>query len=174
MMGPGFPTRIAAAATLGAVCIGLAIIISFELRGRPDAVGAVPSRTSPPPTGRVHEPARFVMRPLQSFGAITARPLFSSSRRPVHTSSSSMEPSSSLVLAGIIITPQAREALIRHGDPEVTSDVKAGQQIQGWTVVSILPNGVILRSGTTENKLKLPPKAAGGVMPAVHPSRRRH
>ncbi len=169
----GSPLRIAAAAVLGAACLGLTLVISLELTGRSDALDVLPGRTTPPPAAPSREPSRFTMPPLQSFAAITARPLFSRSRRPAPVSSESLGPWSSLVLAGIIITPDAREALIRHGNPNVTSHVKIGQQVQGWTVVAILPDGVVLRSGATEHKLKLPQKAEGGAVPGAYSSPRR-
>ncbi len=59
------------------------------------------------------------------------------------------------MLAGIIISPASREALILHGKPPTVVHVEEGQDIDGWLVTSILADRVVLRGDGVEHELTL-------------------
>jgi general secretion pathway protein N len=151
--------QVAAVAALVLVCLGLAGIIAVEVSTPSLAVPEASSQQASAGHAKASTsagPTPFSLPPLQSFASITDRPLFSQSRRPSpQGSNDSLGPWSSMVLAGIIISPASREALILHGKPPTVVHVQEGQDVDGWLVTSILPDRVVLRGGTTEHELKL-------------------
>jgi hypothetical protein len=161
------------------VCLGLAGVIAAEVSTPSLAVPEAPSQQSlaARAKGSANDgPMPFSLPPLQSFAAITDRPLFSQSRQPSpQGSDDSLGPWSSFVLAGIIISPTSREALILHGKPPTIVHVQEGQDIDGWLITSILPDRVVLRGGTTEHELKLidKPDSPAPNAPNLNPQRRR-
>ena len=154
--------QVVAVAALALVCVVLAGVIAAELSTPSLAVpeASLPQSSAPRPGGSVSAaPTPFSLPPVQSFASITDRPLFSQSRRPSpQGTDDSLGPWSSFVLAGIIISPVSREALILHGKPPIVVHVQEGQDVDGWLVTSILPDRVVLRGGTTEHELKLTDK----------------
>jgi hypothetical protein len=151
---------------LALICLGLAAILDLEwqaplaadgLPATPDAKAARIADESPPP--------RFSLPPIENFAAVTARPLFIQDRRPVAESASgSVGPWSSLTLAGIVIAPGSREALIRHGTPATVVHLREGQTVDGWTLRSILSDRVVLSNGAERHELRL-------FVPTAPPSR---
>ena len=146
-----------AALLLFLACLGLSGIIAAEI-STPSL--ALPDPAAEPSATRAKNvaadgPVPFSLPPLQTFASVNERPLFSQSRRPAPQSDDTLGPWSSLVLAGIIISPESREALILHGKPPTVVHVQEGQDIDGWLVTSILPDRVVFRGGTTEHELKL-------------------
>lgn len=138
-------------------CLGLSGIIAAELSTSSLAV-ADPAADPPPGTrakGAASEaPVAFSLPPLRSFASVNERPLFSQTRRPA-PQGEDFGPWSSFVLAGIIISPDSREALILHGKPPTVAHVQEGQDVEGWLITSILPDRVVFRAGTTEHELRL-------------------
>jgi hypothetical protein len=149
--------QVVAVAALVLVCLGLAGVIAVEVSTPSLAVPEAASQPSAPAKASVSAaPTPFSLPPLQSFASITDRPLFSQSRRPSpQGSDDTLGPWSSFVLAGVIISPASREALILHGKPPTVVHVQEGQNVDGWLVTSILPDRVVFRGGTTEHELKL-------------------
>lgn len=105
-------------------------------------------------------------QPVESLDAIVTqileRPLFSASRQGVDKSSSNdvaqeppppPPPQLPQRLAGMSIRPEGRQALFENqGEKPIA--VNEGQQIAGWTVASIQPDRVVLRSATGEQIMK--------------------
>jgi len=113
------------------------------------------------------------MPPLQRFSAVIERPLFAPSRRPPLQASDDSEGAwSSFALAGIIITPDSREALIRHGSPPAIAHVREGQDLEGWVVRSILPDRVVFAGGGALHELRLMPKPSAPSSGNAPPARR--
>ncbi|MGH7034242.1 MAG: hypothetical protein ACREFL_10975, partial [Stellaceae bacterium] len=111
------------------------------------------------PQAKAEAPASPSMPPLQRFSAVTERPLFSPNRRPPAQASDDSESAwSSFALAGIVITPDSREALIRHGTPPSIAHLHEGQELEGWIVRSILPDRVVFAGGDTLHELRLTSK----------------
>ena len=172
--------QVVAVAALVLACVGLAGIIAVEVSTPSLAVPEASSQQFPGHTKASAStgPTPFSLPPLQSFASVTDRPLFSQSRRPSpQGSDDSLGPWSSFVLAGIIISPVSREALILHGKPPIVVHVQEGQDVDGWLVTSILPDRVVLRGGTTEHELKLldkvdstAPKTPNFIVPRARPA----
>jgi general secretion pathway protein N len=154
---------------LGLLCLGLAVLASSELQDGQDA-SSVPAPPAPPAKAAAPgaAPAAFSLPPLQSFAVVTERPIFAPDRKPAQAASETAGAWSSFVLAGVIITPQSREALVLHGKPATVAHLQEGQALEGWTVTSIYPDRVVLRDGLDEHELRLVPKAPPPVV-ATHP-----
>ena len=58
-------------------------------------------------------------------------------------------------LAGTIVSPTVRRALIARGDSGTLEHVVEGEKIEGWEFEKILADGVILRHNTERVELKL-------------------
>ena len=142
---------------LALLCVGLAGVIYTELDGgsaAADTSTAPRAATSATPKGA--DASKFAMPPVQTFSAVTDRPLFAQTRRPApQGNAESLGAWSDFTLAGIIIAPQSREVLIMHGKPPALAHIQEGQDVDGWTVTSILPDHVVLQNGGTEHELKL-------------------
>jgi general secretion pathway protein N len=145
-------------ATLGIICAMLATLIVLELRA-PDWTPAVHliSLSRNGAGGPDAAADNFKMKPFSDLGVVQARPLFSPTRRPAAQSASAQSrPSAaaSFTLVGILISPGGRYALLESGQPARLSRVMEGQQIEGWTVASILSDRVLLRSATGESEVR--------------------
>jgi hypothetical protein len=142
--------------------IGLAGLVYAELTwpDAPLADRAAPAAASPDRARNGDITPKFSLAPLQSFAAVTERPLFAQSRRPPpQGTEDALGPVTALVLAGVIISPTSREALIIHGKPPATVHVAEGQAVDGWVVTSILSDRIVLRGRSSEHELKLLEKA---------------
>ena len=145
---------------LGVACVALGALAATEIGDAP-----VTARDQPPPAAAGKSPATstattFTLPPLQRFGVVTERPLFSPDRKPAQHADDTAGAWSSFVLAGIIITAQSREALVLHGKPQAVAHVQEGQALEGWTITAIDPDHVVFRDGPNEHELRLRPKAA--------------
>jgi general secretion pathway protein N len=144
---------------LGALCLGFGALATSELSSAPAATQSqAPSRAAGTPAA-TNAAASFALPPLQRFAIVTERPLFSPDRKPPQHTDDTAGAWSSFVLAGIIITPQSREALVLHGKPQTVAHIQEGQALEGWTITSIYPDRVVFRDGLNEHALKLTPKA---------------
>jgi general secretion pathway protein N len=148
--------RILAAVLVVAGC-GFAAAIALEVNMPLDAPsGDAPAPVADPRPTAGDAPASFTLPPLQSFAAVTDRPLFSPDRRPLpQAAAESLGAWSSLILAGIIIAPDSRQALIVHGSPPTIVHLQEGQAVEGWTVHAILADRIVLVNGDDEHELRL-------------------
>lgn len=144
---------------LGALALVLGAVVALEMWApteRHSVAAAVAVRT--PEVGS-RTPARFALPPLARYAEVTARPLFSETRRPpLESASSGDAQSAAFVLIGIVISPDARYALIAHGRPLHTERTSVGQELDGWTVQQILPDRVLFQRG--DRSLELKPRDA--------------
>jgi general secretion pathway protein N len=152
---------------LGALCLGLGALVATELG---NSRGVAPDQASPAgkPAAAASTALSFTLPPLQRFAVVTERPLFSPDRKPSQHATDTAGAWSSFIIAGIIITPQSREALVLHGKPQTVAHVQEGQALEGWTVTAIDPDRVVFRDGLDEHELRLIPKAATPDV-ATHP-----
>lgn len=149
-------------ALLVILCVALAGIAVAEIGGS-DAVAPAPSPSgaSVPAKGEAAAPnPSFALPAFGSFASVGERPLFSPARRPAARSTDNSGAWSSFALAGIIITPQSREALVSHGKPPAIAHLAEGQTIEGWTVNAIYPDHVVFSDRFTEHELRLIDKTA--------------
>lgn len=152
-----FPVaRFRLTAILGFLCAVFALVLIGELRASVPS----PSHEIPVPSPAETQPdaaatATFTLPPLQSFAVVTERPLFSPSRQRAQVSNSESGAWSSFVLAGIIISPDLREAMVLHNQPPTLVHLQEGEAIDGWTLESVFPDHAVFRNDTAEHELKL-------------------
>jgi type II secretory pathway component PulC len=151
--------RAAAFVVVLIACLGLGAVVFLEVTQAGSETASVPAATSPP-AARVGDAegqdAAYSLAPLQKFSEVTARPLFSQGRRPPPAARQATDsPIGSWVLHGIIISKGVSAALVEHGKPVTLSSVGVGQDIEGWTVVSIASDQVVLQSSGRQESLKL-------------------
>lgn len=91
----------------------------------------------------------FRMPPLESFGEVTARPLFAPDRRPREALPQSTGPAAPVVLAGIVIAAGNRYALLNEGAP-VLRRVAEGERLPAGIVKQILPDRILLATSGGE------------------------
>ncbi len=131
----------------------LAGVVALEARAVDDPLAlAAPAAGDAAPQA-VAAPRVFKLAPLASFAAVTDRPLFSPDRRPA-AAGETLGAWSALSLAGIIVTPDSRAALIAHGNPPKLEHVQEGQAVDGWVVRSIEPDRIVVANGAEEHELR--------------------
>jgi hypothetical protein len=150
--------RKSALVVLVLTCLGLTGLISQELATDFTAAEAAvpPSLTTTAKNEDLPSPTRSVLPPLQSFSEVSERPLFARSRRPSPPPSpDALKPITTLVLAGVILLKDERIAIVAHGLPPVLARLTEGQEVDGWTVVAIHPDHIVVAHGSTEQEIKL-------------------
>lgn len=164
-------------ATLGAAAVAFAtvswLLVSdlLALGG----IGPIPpvqeASQAPADPARVQESEPgWVERALEDFSEILERPVFTASRRPPERREQAGEPAQplSVVISGILITPESRMALMSPVKDQKARRLRVGDTIQGWRVVGIEQRRVIIRRGSVERVLDLRIEA-----PAPEPDRSR-
>ena len=145
-------------AVLALLCAAFALVAFSELdasTSSPASKGSVPSLAPEDAAAGTLSPTSFSLPPLESFAAVTERPLFSPSRQPAKISTGESDAWSSFVLAGIIITPELREAMVLHNQPPMLVHIQEGEAIDGWTLESLSPDNALFRNDAAEHELKL-------------------
>jgi hypothetical protein len=156
-----------ATALWAALCVGLGLVVVFELAG---GLPVAPQVTAAPaPSAEFawpHEPIVFEPPPREELDIIAARPLFSPSRRPVvamqvaAAAPATRESLPPLELIGVLLTDEQRRALIRPLDGNGPSWVREGEVMAGWRIEAIERSRVHLRAGDRLEVLELRRAAA--------------
>jgi hypothetical protein len=172
------------------LCLLLLAIIAMALRGgSPD-----PSLGSPAPGPAAGEPAPlnaakmsvYTAPALTQFREVINRPLFTESRRPpsaddtapvAEVPEATGEPKD-LTLSAVVIVGEQRTALFQKARTGETLRRAHGEEIDGWTVERISPDGVALTSNGQHFEMTLRQYPAVGQSPppteqAAPPSRDR-
>lgn len=164
-MRPGHRRRRRSPIMLVLLCAALAALVYWEIDGNrpPDGGGAIEVAARPDPRPLPPEP-EFAMPPLDSYAEIVARPLFSPSRRPPPAAEGDAEDDASeakpalFILTGVVISAEARLALIQRANIAGVVRVSEGEEIDGWLVEKIAPDRVTLRQGAAVEEIELPDK----------------
>ncbi len=159
---------------LAVLCVALAGGAIVELAGS-DAATLESSGPGAPASSKIEPTAaktNFSLPALSSFASVTERPLFSPNRRPAARAADNSGAWSSFALAGIVITPQSRQALVSHGKPPTIAHLAEGQTVEGWTVSAIYPDHVVFSDQSTEHELRLIDKGAFPQTQSTPPPRR--
>jgi hypothetical protein len=123
-----------------------------------------------PASGR----AAPVLPPLSIYGAITARPLFNVSRRPIAVARARTA-DIGVMLSGIVIDRNRQIAHLRTRSDKRIQALGVGDRIANWRIEQIAPDRVILRSGNQVETLFMQERNAGAVtidrVPGRLPSR---
>jgi general secretion pathway protein N len=172
MIGMWSAARMMPLAGLLIASLGLAALVYAELTGDDASAGektAVDTPVAAPPNAAAPSGEGFTLAPLSSFAEVTERPLFSSTRRPPppQASQEAIKQSGTLLLEGVILSKGQRLALISHGRPPTLSRLPEGHEVEGWTIVSIRPDGIVLQRDATRQELKLLDKPARQQKPAA-------
>lgn len=144
---------------LALLCAAFALVAFSELDASissPSSENSVPSLAQEDAgPASILSPTSFSLPPLESFAVVTERPLFSASRQPARISSGDSDAWSSFVLAGIIITPEVREAMVSHNQSPKLVHIHEGEAMDGWTLESIFSDHAVFRHDAEEHELKL-------------------
>ena len=149
--------RAASVTALIALCAVLGGVIYSELsapiEGAASTASPAPAASKPLAAG---EPDGFTPPAAQAYSEISERPLFSASRRPAPRQSSpeAIGAVSSFVFAGSIISKTERVALVQHSQPVKLVRLREGDSLEGWTVVAIEADRVILEHNGDREELK--------------------
>jgi hypothetical protein len=153
-------------AALALAAAGLAGVVAVQTnRGADIPPPAMVRGEAPGEAAAPDPPEPYLPRPIESYGGIADRPLFSPSRRPSPTGGGATGRSGhdSLMLAGVILTTSKRLAMIeskRAAGGAVV--VREGQVVEGWSVDSIGADRVVISHNgevvelLLDDKLKVP------------------
>jgi len=121
----------------------------------------------------------FHLPPFETFAEVTARPLFTPDRRPREAAPVEAGPAVPLALRGILISSDARYALVEQGTPPAQKRFAEGQSVDAGTIKKIARDHVVLTTpGGTDVIVKLfgqqgakgnPPPQQAAEMPPVTP-----
>lgn len=146
----------------------LAGVVASQLGQAPEAPApAIAPSSGVTKTGAPGSPEPYLPRPLESYGGIAERPLFSPSRRPSPSGAAAAGRSGhdSLMLAGVILSTSRRLAMLesKRANGAVVV-VREGQIVEGWSVESIAADRVVISHNgevvelLLDDKLKVPRK----------------
>jgi hypothetical protein len=148
------------------LCLVLAGTVSVESdRLSLDALDAAAEPADeqrvPPSEAGVTIESGFTMPPIAAYAEVLARPPFAETRRPPPPASRIDYPARlGGALVGVIIGPAGRHALVEHGEPARLTRVVEGQEIDGWTIRSILRDRIILLRDEASGELKIKDRAS--------------
>lgn len=114
---------------------------------------------------------RFDPPPIEQFAAIVERPIFTATRRSARrqpVAPSAPASSRGLILGryqvvGVVVTPGNRLVLLRRLGGAETIRLKEGEEIDGWTLVNVTRNDVVLESGGRREKIEVRDKTRKGI-----------
>ncbi len=124
----------------------------------------------------------FQMPPIEDFGETLDRPLFSKIRRPpppepdAPADAPKKKQTVKVRLAGVVISPQERVALVQEPRAREITRLKVGQEIEGWVLEAILADRIVLRFGELREEVKIAGevrRAPGKRKKKARPKRRR-
>src|SRR5262245_40574174 len=97
------------------------------------------------------------MPPEESFAAVLERPVFSPTRRPVPSSGATAPSTTSaaFLLVGVVISDSDRFVLVKPLSTDKLERLREGDELAGWSAVSIAPDRVVFRSGAMEEEIIL-------------------
>lgn len=113
-------------------------------------------------------PPEPVLAPIDRYRVIVERPLFTVDRRPSLSETSQLAQSNSfaLTLTGIIVEGHERQAVFRHREQPRPVRLSVGATQQGWELLRIEDDHVILQKGTRSLRLTLDYGRPSAIAPA--------
>ncbi len=114
---------------------------------------------------------RFDPPPIEQFSAIVERPIFTATRRTARrqpVAPSAPASSAGLILGryqvvGVVVTPGNRRVLLKRVGGAETIRLKEGEEIDGWTLVNVTRDDVVLESGGRREKIEVRDKTRKGI-----------
>lgn len=113
------------------------------------------------------ETRRFDLPPETEYAVIAARPLFHEDRRPEQRDGGQQDGDAQLAeeqapsepppvtLTGVIITPEARIAMMRNTESREYVTLKEGEPLEGWTLQKVQHRRIVFDSGGREQIVEL-------------------
>jgi general secretion pathway protein N len=143
--------------TLTALAVLLAVVIGAEFYfGGSSGTRAAPRRAASAETKLL--PQLSAVAPEQEYAQMTARPLFTPTRRPapaqVVVAQSAIQ-RGQFVLLGVIITNDLRIAMLREKSTGRIHRLEAGREVNGMKVAEIEPERVTMAQGAEQEVLVL-------------------
>lgn len=167
------------AATAGAL---LVVVLALALGlGRGYSLAELDAEDAPPPVEVSLTAEMPRMPPAATYGDVLVRPLFNESRQPEAlpdaSATAAAQPASPLnvSLSGIIITPEARIALVTNNTNQQTERVRVGQPLGGdqsaWTLLELKPRAAVFDGGSLgRQEIELATDTAGAPAAVAVPS----
>ncbi len=114
---------------------------------------------------------RLELPPIEQFAAIVERPIFTATRRTARAqpvARSAPAASGGLILGryqviGVVVAPGNRLVLLKRLGGAETIRLKEGEEIDGWTLVDVTRNEVVLESGGRREKIEIRDKTREGI-----------
>jgi hypothetical protein len=110
---------------------------------------AAPRNLSAP----ISSPPLFAMPDRASLAVILERPVFSETRRPSEDPAGAQATATDFTLAGVVISPSERSALVKPGNSGMIQRVREGDDIGGWMLVEIALDRIKVRRGAIETEM---------------------
>jgi len=150
--------------SLLAAALGLGLVVAYQALAPVSPIAEpAPQSIALRPVPPLLPPA-YVPPPPERFAIINLRPIFDPARQPVtepeQTGPRSFAPPD-LSLVGVAIASQVSIALLKKPMVRAAISVPLGQSIDGWKLVTIGPDFVVLHAGATDFTIKL--RAARGL-----------
>jgi hypothetical protein len=127
-----------------------------------------PAKPSVAPQDAAPEAMSFTMPARAAYIEVLERPPFSETRRPappLAAAGAARDQPLAASVIGTILSADGARALIAHGEPARLGRFAEGQDIEGWTVKSIVQDKVVLTRGGATIELKV----KGGATEATTP-----
>ena len=144
------------------LCLFLGIFVYLQANVERDGSTAIeiaaaePARVPALPAAQA-----FSMPPIETYAETLDRPLFSKIRRPPAPEPDAPAPEPEkkqkvkVRLAGVIISPRERVALVQEPRAKEITRLREGQEIEGWVLESILADRIVLRFGELREEVKI-------------------
>ena len=162
------------------LCLFLGIFVYLQASN--DRAGPMTAAIKPAKIPALPAAQAFQMPPIEDFGETLDRPLFSKIRRPPppEPDAPAEEPKKKQTvkvrLAGVVISPKERVALVQGPRGREITRLREGQEIEGWVLEAILADRIVLRFGELREEVKIAGevrRAPGKRKKKARPKRRR-
>jgi hypothetical protein len=160
MSGRLAPAQIAALA----LCLLMALLFAYELSAAP-AQFTLPDIHLKPRTYAAVAAAPFVPPDASAFDAINERPLFLPTRKAVAAPPSAGAAAggppapADVVLVGVLLDGHNSVAEVKSAGAPFAQAAHVGDSIGNWTISSIGPDRIVLKSGTFSQEIHMDAKA---------------
>ena len=148
------------------VCVLLGWTIQREITALPSTRAAAPAAAPAADPVAPAAPASFAVPDRGSLAVIVERPVFSESRRP-SVSDEGPAPTLDFMLVGVVISDRESSAIVQssHGAVQRLAE---GEEVNGWIVVDIAPDHIVVRHDATEAEMPLDYSAPAPPVPVAN------
>lgn len=140
-------------------------VLALELRrDMPTTVAPTSAPPAAPGAAVEVDMGSYVAPPIEDYDEVLVRPLFVEGRTPPEPSAPAEESVTSKSqeglakfwkLEGLVLTPEARVALVRGKRDRKLLRLTEGEVFEGWEVVEFAPERILLKKGKKSEELEL-------------------